>query len=145
PANIWLDAGTEPPRVRLLDFGLARGPSEEEAVTQEGMILGTPEYMSPEQADGQALDQRSDLFSLGCMLYECATGRRPSQGKTHTATLVAVAQHQPPAARDINPAVSVGLSELIERLLAKAPGDRPQSAQDVVERLRSLESGQPTA
>jgi serine/threonine protein kinase len=148
PANIWLETipgepGTSIPgvRVKLLDFGLVRERSEGDAVTQVGMVLGTPVYMSPEQALGQPLDHRSDLFSLGSVLYECCTGRRPFQGETVLGALFGVARRQPSAAHEANPSVPVSLSALIGRLLSKSPEDRPASAQVVAESLRAIESG----
>ncbi len=141
PANVWLEAGSN--RVKLLDFGLVRDERLEEGLTREGAILGTPPYMSPEQVNGEALDARSDLFSVGSVLYECATGRRAFLGSTRTAILTAVGQTQPPAARVVNPSVPVELSDLIDLLLQKTPERRPQSAGNVIERIRSLEVGGP--
>jgi hypothetical protein len=143
PRNIWLEADPAG-RAKLLDFGLAREQHEDEGLTDEGVILGTPAYMSPEQADGQPLDHRSDLFSLGSVLYECATGQRPFQGKTGTAMLTAVARCQPPAAHEVGPSVPAELSALIARLQAKAPADRPDSALAVVEAIRAIEGGRET-
>src|SRR5262249_24075084 len=81
PANIWLEAQAGEPgpfdtagRVKILDFGLARSSAQEGQITQQGTILGTPEYMAPEQVEGRSLDHRCDLFSLGCVLYRMATG-----------------------------------------------------------------------
>jgi serine/threonine protein kinase len=151
PANIWLEAvpgepgGSSPrSRVKLLDFGLAREQREGETITYEGVVVGTPAYMSPEQADGQPLDVRSDLFSLGSVLYECATGQRPFRGKSHTAILTAVAQSQPPAAHEVSPSVPLEVSRLIAGLMAKSPADRPASARAVVEAIRALDAGSKT-
>jgi serine/threonine protein kinase len=148
PTNIWLetlpdDSGTAPPRwrVKLLDFGLAREQSESDAVTQEGVVLGSPAYMSPEQTDGQPLDPRSDLFSLGSVLYECATGKRSFQGKTFTAILAAVAGHHPPPAHEVNPRVPKELSALVGRLQAKSPAERPPSAHSAAEWIDGIEMG----
>jgi serine/threonine protein kinase len=149
PTNIWLetlpdDSGAARPRwrVKLLDFGLAREQSESDAVTQEGVVLGSPAYMSPEQTDGKSLDPRSDLFSLGSVLYECATGRRSFQEKTFTAILAAVGGHHPPPAYEVNPHVPQELSALIGRLQAKSPADRPPSAHSVAESIHVIEAGQ---
>src|SRR5262249_19065839 len=143
PSNVWLEAGTQ--RVKLLDFGLAREEAPAGRLTGEGAVLGTPAYMAPEQVDGQALDARSDLFSVGAVLYECATGRpaftRPSVG----AVLGAVALKDPEAAGAVNPQVPAGLSDLIGDLLHKDPDGRPASAQDLGRRLRALEAGGPAA
>ena len=139
PDNIWLEAGTQ--RVKLLDFGLARALDAADGLTQERTLLGTPAFMSPEQANGEPLDARTDLFSLGSVLYECATGKRAFAGKTLTATLVAVAEHQPPTAHGVNPSVAVELSDLIGWMMQKKAKDRPKSALEVVSAILSIESG----
>jgi serine/threonine protein kinase len=140
-SNVWLEAGTD--RVKLLDFGLAREEDAAGGLTGEGAVLGTPAYMSPEQANGEALDARSDLFSVGAVLYECATGRPAFTGPTVSAVLSAVALKDPKAARTVNPQVPAGLSDLIGDLLHKAPDQRPASAQELGRRLRALEAGDP--
>jgi hypothetical protein len=147
PGNIWLEkvTGAEPrgrdhsPRVKLLDFGLARSADEDIHLTQSGMVVGTPSYMSPEQARGQALDARSDLFSLGVLLYRLCAGRQPFRGPTTVALLTALATETPLSVREVNPAVPPALADLTMRLLAKRPADRPHSAGAVVEALRGLE------
>jgi len=153
PGNIWLEAqpddtGTPAAggRVKILDFGLAK-PLEEagdlsEAVghiTQSGAILGTPLYMAPEQARGEPVDARSDLFSLGVVLYRMCTGQLPFQGATTGAVLMALASVQPEAPRKLNPEVPAGLSDLIQQLLAKDQTKRPASAREVGQRLQLLE------
>ncbi len=103
PRNMWLEAPSA--RVKLLDFGLVRSDGEELGVTRSGMILGTPAYMSPEQAGGRTVDHRSDLFSLGCVLYRLATGRPPFAGSDPISTLVAVASAHPSPPSEVDPAV----------------------------------------
>jgi formylglycine-generating enzyme required for sulfatase activity/tRNA A-37 threonylcarbamoyl transferase component Bud32 len=137
PANLWLEGETG--RVKILDFGLAKAASGAVHLTQSGMILGTPAYMAPEQAGGQVPDPRSDLFSLGCVLYEMCTGQRPFQGPDLLAILAAQALRQPPAPREVRPEVPRALSELVLRLLAKKPVDRPPSAQAVIEALDHID------
>jgi serine/threonine protein kinase len=139
PSNVWLDADTG--RAKLLDFGLARDAGEGDGVTTPGTVLGTPAYMSPEQANGLATDARSDLFSLGTVLYEAATGKSPFGGGSLTATLAAVGEKDPPPARTVNPAVHAALSDLVRRLHAKRPDDRPRSAAAVAEELERLPTG----
>jgi eukaryotic-like serine/threonine-protein kinase len=143
PGNIWLEAPNG--RVKLLDFGLARTASSEPDATDKltctGLVVGTPSFMSPEQARGEALDGRTDLFSLGAVLYLLCTGREPFAGTSPTAILTALAvDHQPPA-REVNPKVPDALSDLIDRLLAKKPADRPATAKEVVQALRQIERG----
>jgi serine/threonine protein kinase/Flp pilus assembly protein TadD len=141
PANVWLEApqGT----VKLLDFGLARPPGARSQLTETGKIIGTPEFMSPEQARGLELDARSDLFSLGAVLYALCSGQVPFQGTDAMAVLMATALDAPVPIRDRNPDVPPALAELIERLLAKAPADRPASSIEVVEALAAMEAGLP--
>jgi anti-sigma factor RsiW len=139
PGNIWLEAGTN--RVKLLDFGLVREMGDSARLTREGAIVGTPAYMAPEQARGEALDPRCDLFSLGCVLYRACTGVVPFQAPDPVATLVAIATDKPLPARERNSGVPPRLSLLIEQLLAKSPGDRPASARAVAEALAALAAG----
>ncbi len=138
PANIWLEAETG--RVKILDFGLAR-PVGATTMTQTGMVLGTPSYMAPEQARGGSVDHRSDLFSLGCVLYQLCTGRLPFSGPDVVSVLLSVVSDHPSPPHELTPDVSRPLSDLVQRLLAKRPDDRPQSAQEVVEALERLGGG----
>src|SRR5262249_27380062 len=123
PANLFLESLSEPAsfRVRILDFGLARSEDGSDAVTRMDCGPGTPRYMSPEQAEGGPLDGRSDLFSLGSVLYRLATGEQPFVGENSRAVLRAVAESQPVPPHERKPAVPVELSRLILRLLAKDP------------------------
>jgi len=137
PANIWLEADTG--RVKILDFGLARAQMDSAHLTRTGIIMGTPAYMSPEQADGQGVDGRADLFSLGCILYEMATGATPFRGETAMSVLRGIMLHDPPAVATINPEVPPALSALITRLLAKDPNERPKNASLVALTLSKIE------
>ena len=137
PANLWLEEGAG--RVKILDFGLARTADDEGHLTQQGAILGTPSYMAPEQAGGKA-DHRADLFSLGCVIYRMATGELPFKGMDTISTLMAVATEAARPPIEINPRLPPALSDLILRLLAKKPDERPASAQAVVEALRGIEA-----
>jgi serine/threonine protein kinase len=133
PGNILLEAnGPTGDRVKLTDFGLARG-MEDVRLTRTGFVAGTPLYMAPEQAHGEAVDHRSDLFSLGSVLYEAATGKHPFDGKTPLAVLRRVADETQPSLRDLDPSFPVWLSDVIDRLLAKDPKERFQSATEVAE------------
>jgi serine/threonine protein kinase len=146
PANIWLEAPAG--RVKLLDFGLARPAVPEpgqEKLTQAGYVLGTPAFMSPEQARGKPLDGRTDLFSLGSVLFLLCTGQRPFDGEGVTGVLTALAVDKPKRVDQLNPSVPPALVELIDRLLAKDPKDRFQSALDVVRELRAIERGKTAA
>jgi serine/threonine protein kinase len=129
PANVWLEG--EAARVKILDFGLARPARGEEQLTQAGAIVGSPGFMAPEQAGRGPVDARCDLFSLGCLLYLVSTGELPFRGDDALTTLLAVATAEPPPPRQRSPAVPAALSDLVMRLLAKNPEDRPPSARAV--------------
>jgi serine/threonine protein kinase/CHAT domain-containing protein/tetratricopeptide (TPR) repeat protein len=141
PANVWLEG--ERGRVKLLDLGLAR-PVGISDLTMPGIIAGTPHYMSPEQARGEELDARSDLFSLGTILYRMASGTLPFAGANSLAVLRAVQEHEPLPCSGRQPAVPVGLDQHIRDLLTKDRALRPASAADVARRLRGL-AGDTTA
>ncbi len=129
-------------QVKILDFGLAKrlgSSTPEEALTRDGALVGTRRAMSPEQAGGQALDTRSDLFSLGVLLYEICTGRSPFQGDRAEPTLQRVISKPPTAVRDLKPDLPEPLAALIHSLLEKDPKRRPESAMVVAERLRVME------
>jgi serine/threonine protein kinase len=132
PANVLLENGVE--RVKLTDFGLARAV-DDVSVTRTGEVAGTPQYMSPEQAEGHAVDHRSDLFSLGSVLYTMCTGRPPFRGETVVSVLRRVCDEQPRPIREINPDIPDWLCATIDRLLEKSPAKRFQSAQEVSDRL----------
>jgi hypothetical protein len=133
PANILLENGIE--RVKITDFGLARAVADA-SLTQSGVIAGTPHYMSPEQARGEVVDQRTDLFSLGSLLYAMCTGRPPFRADSSMAVLKRVCEEMPSAIRETNSEVADWLVAIVEKLLAKAPADRFQSAAEVAELLK---------
>lgn len=136
PGNVWIEAPAD--RVRLLDFGLARGAADVR-LTQHGAVLGTPAYMAPEQAArAEHVDHRADLFSLGCVLYEMATGARAFAGADVMEVLSALASRQPKAPTDVQPGVPRELSDLIMRLLAKRPDERPADAASVAHELGAI-------
>jgi WD40 repeat protein/tRNA A-37 threonylcarbamoyl transferase component Bud32 len=153
PANVWVETrGDKRPacqpeeptseplvvtdfRIKLLDFGLARRHGGEEEPSRPGVIEGTPAYMAPEQARGQEVDARADLFSLGCVMYRAAAGKPPFAGKDTIAVLASIACDTPTPPESVPP----DLSRLILRLLAKSPADRPGSAQAVVEAIEAIE------
>lgn len=136
PSNIWLESPSG--RVKILDFGLARQVGADASITQSGQIVGTPAYMSPEQVQGSPLDARTDLFSLGCLLYRCVTGRLPFEGSDTLAVFRALAVDTPPPAESLQPDVSSELSSLIDELLEKSAAHRPPDATAVKERLQRL-------
>ncbi len=155
PSNVMIvrggAAGT--PHVKLLDFGLARlvgrpavslTPAADVTlaalapVTGMGTILGTLNYMSPEQVEGKEADHRADIFALGCVLYEMLTGRRAFSGDTPASTIAAIIERQPAPISDAQPVAPAWLELVIRRALAKDPDERWQSAGDVAANLREL-------
>ena len=125
PANVLLENGVE--RVKIADFGLARAADDVPA-TQTGRVAGTPLYMSPEQAQGDSVDRRSDLFSLGSVLYAMCTGRPAFRADSHLAVMRRVCDDTPRPLVEVNPQIPEFLTELIDRLLQKDPACRFQSA-----------------
>jgi TolB-like protein/Flp pilus assembly protein TadD len=144
PANVVVGEGDS---VKVLDFGLAKmsqasGPSESalptEAQTRDGVVMGTVPYMSPEQVSGRPVDHRTDVFSLGIVLYEMASGRRPFQGGSTAELASAILRDVPPAVIEHRRDVPPELSRLIRRCLEKDPRWRVQTARDVGNELREL-------
>ncbi|GAA4453094.1 serine/threonine-protein kinase [Novipirellula rosea] len=131
PANILLAGGVD--RVIITDFGLARAV-DDASMTRSGIISGTPQYMSPEQARGESIDVRSDLFSLGSVLYSMCAGHSPFRAETSYGVLHRIIHESPRSIREANPSVPIWLSRFFEQLHAKLPNDRIQSATQV-ERL----------
>jgi len=132
PGNIMI---TPDGSVKVLDFGIAR-TLDAGTLTQTATVLGTSAYMSPEQALGQPVDARSDIYSLGCVLYEMLTGKPPFIADVAAAVMHQHVRVQPKPARERNPAVTPALDALVMQMLAKEPKDRPQTAAEVRDRLR---------
>ena len=138
PANIWLEGSRR--RVKILDFGLVlavAGP-EDHALTPLGIILGTVGYVAPELGGTGSIDARSDLFSLGCVLYQMATGELPFAGVDMISHLRSLAIDQPRPVRELNLEISEELEALILQLLAKKPEDRPASAAETARQFQKL-------
>jgi WD40 repeat protein len=133
PANILLENGVQ--RVKITDFGLARAVADDSRVSQSGVVAGTPQYMAPEQARGESVDHRADLFSLGSLLYAMCTGQPPFRASTTMAVLKQVAEDEPRPVREVNPESAARLAEIIEKLHAKDRADRFQSAAEVADLL----------
>jgi serine/threonine protein kinase len=138
PANILLEGsvlpGSPAERVKLIDFGLAR-PGDDVGLTHLCVVAGTPLYMSPEQAQGHPVDCRSDLFSLGSVLYTMCTGHAPFRAPTTAAVFKRICEEAPQPVREIRPELPHWLGDLLARLHAKVPTDRCASAREVADLL----------
>jgi hypothetical protein len=143
PGNVLLESGPEQ-RAKLTDFGLARA-ADDASISQSGAVTGTPLYMAPEQARGDQLDHRADLFSLGSVLYAMVSGRPPFRAANKMAVLKRVCYDDPRPLREIIPEVPQWLCTVIAKLHAKEPAERYQSAREVVEALTKGQTAAPTA
>ncbi|MEE9175276.1 MAG: protein kinase [Thermodesulfobacteriota bacterium] len=140
PQNIMLD---KEGNVHILDFGIARS-LKAKGITVTGMMIGTPDYMSPEQVEAKEIDQRSDIYSLGVILYEMLTGRLPFEGDTPLSIAVKQKTEMPPDPRDLNPKISEELSRVILRCMAKDKNERYQKAEHLLTDLKNIDKGIPT-
>nr|WP_201723916.1 serine/threonine-protein kinase [Rhodopirellula sp. SM50] len=137
PANILLENSVE--RVQITDFGLARAV-DDASMTRSGVIAGTPQYMSPEQAHGDAIDHRSDLFSLGSVMYFMLTGRSPFRAETTMGVLNRIGNDDPRSLREINADVPAWLDAIVMRLLSKNPDQRYQCSSEVAQLLKGWQA-----
>ena len=135
PQNLLLDADGV---LKVMDFGVARLVEQTTVLTQAGMVVGTPSYMSPEQLLAEDVDGRSDLYSAGVVLYECLTGRLPFEARTPVSLIAKLLHDEPAPPETVNPDIPPALSALIMRLLAKSAGDRPKDAAELGELLSHL-------
>ncbi|MBL8823685.1 MAG: serine/threonine protein kinase [Planctomycetia bacterium] len=147
PSNIWLETLADPTggdrkmfRVKILDFGMARLQEQTQGLTRHGVIVGTPLYMSPEQATSGKVDARSDLFSLGIVLYRLCTGKLPFPGETVADVISKLATQDAPTVKEVSPHTPTKLSRLIERMMKKDPKDRPPDAMNVARLLEIIEA-----
>ncbi len=139
PANIFLERIQDRTVVRVLDFGIAR-LAQAPSGTSTGRVVGTPHYLSPEQAQDSPVDGRSDLYSLGVVAFECLAGRRPFEAETSVSLLMKHVSTPPPSLRELAPAVPEPVADLVARLLAKRPEDRPSDAAALRDELVRLTS-----
>jgi serine/threonine-protein kinase len=140
PGNVLVDKNGQ---VKVADFGIARAitATSDEHLTQVGTVMGTATYFSPEQARGDAVDPRSDIYSLGCVLYELVVGRPPFSGDSPVAIAYKQVHESPVPPRQINPSVPPALEAIILKCLAKNPVNRYPSAEDLRADLRRFREG----
>jgi tetratricopeptide (TPR) repeat protein len=139
PGNLWL-VGGRPEEVKILDFGIARLRGHERTLTQAGAMIGTPGYMAPEQARGERrVDARADVFSLGCVLFKCLSGRLPFAGDDVMAVLLKLVLEEAPRLTELCPDAPSLLDDLVARMLAKAPEERPADGAAVARELSQIE------
>jgi serine/threonine protein kinase len=136
PANIWIEESTG--RAKILDFGLAIAGSNFDRFSARGSVLGSPAYLSPEQSRGEPLDDRTDLYSLGIVLYQMCAGRLPLVGKSIPEQLIANICRQPTPLAQRNPDIPTPLCKLIHQLLEKEPRNRPRSARDLEQQIEAV-------
>jgi serine/threonine protein kinase/Tol biopolymer transport system component len=158
PGNIMLvrrGGPSGPPDAKLLDFGLAKAatsasvgvsgfsimPTAQAPVTAQGTILGTLQYMAPEQIEGQETDARTDIFAFGAVVYEMLTGTRAFQGKSQASLIVSILEHDPPAFTATHPLIPSALDRTVRRCVAKEPDGRWQTARDLLEELKWIAAG----
>jgi eukaryotic-like serine/threonine-protein kinase len=172
PGNVMLTTSSvarqSVPQATLLDFGLAKAlelprigrsgtgagaevasqemrATRSEALTVEGTILGTPQYMAPEQLEGKEVDARSDIFAFGCVLYEMLTGRRAFAGDSRATVIAAILGRDPPSIAQVQPSVTPALEHVVRRALAKQPDDRFQTARDLLLELKWVAEERPAS
>ncbi len=135
PQNLLLDgAGV----LKVMDFGVARLAGGNANLTEAGMVVGTPSYMAPEQMLGESVDERTDLYAVGVVLFECLLGRLPFEAGSAIALIARVLRDQPPVPAALDPEIPPALSELVVRLLAKDPAQRPANATELARLLSDL-------
>lgn len=135
PQNLLLDADGV---LKVMDFGIARLTERVSGLTEVGLVVGTPAYMSPEQLLADQLDERSDLYSTGLVLYECLTGRLPYEARSTIALISKILSEDPPTPVSLNPEVPTALSSLIMRLMSRTPEGRVQSAHELAKLLSEM-------
>jgi eukaryotic-like serine/threonine-protein kinase len=142
PQNVLIDHKGE---VKLMDFGIARMAEAPEAMTQAGLIVGTPHYMSPEQVQGKQLDPRSDVYSMGVLIYEMLAGKRPFESSSLTGVLTAHITEKPKPPIDVRPEIGRDINAIVMKCLEKDPKARYANAGELLHDLDSLKMPQAAA
>src|SRR5271155_4807961 len=145
PANILIERGAddEPDHVYLADFGISKHSRSRSGLTATGQLVGTIDYIAPEQIQGKSVDGRADIYSLGCVLYECVTGRVPFKKDLDAAVIWAHVEELPTAPSTVKPELPHGIDDVIARALAKDPGDRSATAHELVAAARGALEADP--
>ena len=142
PGNVLVQQTETGEHAYLCDFGLARHLASVDSLTGERAFVGTIAYISPEQIEGAAIDARADVYSLGCMLFECLTGQAPFERESEVATVYAHMNEPPPRASDVRPGIPAGFDDVVAKALAKAPDDRYASCGELARASEAALRGQ---
>ncbi|WP_170319501.1 serine/threonine-protein kinase [Polyangium spumosum] len=147
PENVFLTGDLARPTAKVIDFGISKieDNATGKALTRTGMIMGTPSYMAPEQARGQRVDHRADIYAVGAMLYCALTGKRPFDLGDPAATLMAVLSEDPPRPRSLEPSIPETLEMVVQRSMAKEPNDRYQSMAELDADLAPWDTDEPSS
>ena len=142
PANILISKDGV---VKVADFGLAKEREARGTISEPGQIVGTPHYMAPEQAEGKAVDHRTDIYSIGATLYHLLSGKKPFDGPTPISIVVKTLRERPAPLRSVEPSVPENVAALVDRMMSKSPDERPQTCEDVVKAIDALKAPAPAA
>jgi tRNA A-37 threonylcarbamoyl transferase component Bud32 len=142
PENLFLTGDLATPVIKVLDFGISKVAQEGVNLTRTGTVMGTPGYMAPEQARGDKVDARADVYATGAILYRALTGRAPFEGLDPMATLTAVLAEEPPRPRALEPAIPETLELALQRAMAKQPAERTPSMADLHAALAPFDTGE---
>ena len=142
PSNLIVNSNSQ---LKIVDFGLSKAIGSKNSLTDTGIVMGTPYYISPEQGRGRTVDHRSDIYSLGATLYHMLSGRPPFEGDSHISVIVAHVNETPPSVIERNPGVSEAISAVVDRMLAKDPNDRYADYDELIDDLDAVLEGRAPA